>query len=244
MAEKETSEERDQLQSKLNSRETQTPAGKQNMKTKQINLTEDLKRTIGEVMQDCDPDTYSKVIAALKEVPNEQPKTIGDLVAKKVKTYTKMYDEFKQGSYKGIRENAENISLHVLRVDKIVARMALEEVEEYIKESLKRYLEKDQEEQKLKTQKEIDKNLIPPEAPVDKGYEDGYSTGMVLYSQTIKQEAIKRVKFIQEVFFNNLGDLKKEQHTKTRREAYFRQKGKIDALVRFFNITEEDLKDE
>ena len=30
MAEKETSEERDQLQSKLNSRETQTPAGKTN----------------------------------------------------------------------------------------------------------------------------------------------------------------------------------------------------------------------
>lgn len=55
----------------------------------------------------------------------------------------------------------------------------------------------------------------------------------------LKQEAIKRCKFIREVFFDGV-DMDKSP-AKTQREAYFHQLGKFEELKRFCNITEEDL---
>ena len=56
----------------------------------------------------------------------------------------------------------------------------------------------------------------------------------------LKQEAIKRIRFIKEIFLDDT-DFDKSP-ARTQREAYFHQKGKADELMSFLNITEEDLK--
>ena len=55
----------------------------------------------------------------------------------------------------------------------------------------------------------------------------------------LRQEAIKHIKFIQEVFIDGV-DMDKSP-ARTQREAFFHQKGKQDALKNFFNIEESEL---
>ena len=56
----------------------------------------------------------------------------------------------------------------------------------------------------------------------------------------LKQEAIKRIKFIKEIFLD--GSEFDKSPARTQREAYFHQLGKYQELKRFCNITKEDLK--
>jgi len=73
-----------------------------------------------------------------------------------------------------------------------------------------------------------------------KGFEGSYHDA-IGYDE-LKAEAIKRIKFINEIFLNNADfDI---SPPKTQREAYFHQKGKVDELKYFLNLTEEELENE
>jgi len=105
---------------------------------------------------------------------------------------------------------------------------------------------------KLKTLKDIGL-MLPKEAPLDKSYDDGYSTGGIVVAEQLRkdlrQEAIKWIKA------NQTGnpvdrDIVKESMRGTIAEKYWNDSiftlgveyGAIAMLMKFFNITEEDLK--
>lgn len=66
----------------------------------------------------------------------------------------------------------------------------------------------------------------------------GYSR--LVFKEDLKAEAVKRIKFIKELFLDGFKLL--ELTPTTPREAYFHQLGKFQELKRFLDITEDDLK--
>ena len=61
-------------------------------------------------------------------------RTIGESADELAKTYKELYDKLSQDKVKGIRKNAKKLALNDLYAKKIIARMAIEQVEAYIKE--------------------------------------------------------------------------------------------------------------
>jgi hypothetical protein len=69
-------------------------------------------------------------------------------------------------------------------------------------------------------------------------------------NEELRKEVLVRTKFLKEVFLDDAPSINEERVIRLRinkkpantpREAYFHQLGKFEELVRFFNITEEDL---
>ena len=60
--------------------------------------------------------------------------------------------------------------------------------------------------------------------------------------EKLKAEAMKRIKFINEIFLEEI-EMDKSP-PRTQREAYFHQLGKFEELKRFCDITKEDLNED